>query len=499
LPTSHSESPPLLRSERPPNPARDAIVSRKARLKLCAIAASIALASCGGAGGGSSSPLPQTSFQHPTGSKSPIKHIILMVQENRTFNNLFAGFPGATSTKTGEELIKQGTGYVEKPIALAEVPLLDKGNLSHVHSAYLTGYQNGKMDGFNLITYETNGNEEGSAPYVYVNPDQVEPYWDMASQWGLADKMFQTQGSGSFIAHQDLIRGGTFIEPTESLIDDPTTNAAWGCESPPGSLTSLITTTLKYLKDKGPFPCTSDFPYPDDYKTLADLFAAKSPQISWKYYTPATTRETVGAIWNGFLVIASICNSQGKCSANIDSPQTNIFKDISGGALPQMSWVIPDATDSDHPGYSSKDLGPSWVASVVNAIGKSNYWNSTAIVIVWDDWGGFYDPVKPPFQDDQGGAGFRVGMIVISPYVREGTGSEGGYISHTVYGFGSIIRFIENNWSLGRLGTTDKTTTSIGDMFDFTQTPRKFKTIPSTYTKEYFLHQKPSGLPVDTE
>ena len=164
-----------------------------------------------------------------------------------------------------------------------------------------------------------------------------------------------------------------------------------------------------------------------------------------------------------------------------------------------MSWVIPDAQNSDHPGLSSKDTGPSWVADVVNAIGKSQYWKSTAVIVVWDDWGGFYDPVAPPFVDDQGGPGFRVAMLVVSPYVKMGTGSQGGYVSHTVYGFGSIIRFIEDTWNLGRLGTTDESSTSISDMFDFKQAPRHFKTIPARYTEKFFLRQAPSGLPVDTE
>jgi phospholipase C len=502
LPTSRSVPPRPRRNERPRNGRRIHRLSRALRLLTCAFAASLALSACGGASGGSAS-LPQgTPLNNGNGaSKMPIKHIVLMIQENRTFNDLFATFPGAIGTTTGEELVKQSSGgYTEEPIKLAETNLEDEQNLSHVYSAYLTAEQSGKMDGFDLIKYESNGKYEGSTPYQYVNPNQVKPYWDIASHWGLADEMFQTQGSGSFIAHQDLIRGGTFITSTESLIDDPTAYAAWGCESPEGAKTSLITTQLKYLRDEGPFPCTSDFPDGStEYKTLADLFSAKSPAISWKYYTPASTKETVGAWWNAFLVIASICNSQGVCDSNISIPQTNIFNDISSGTLPQMSWVVPDAQDSDHPGYSAKDMGPSWVASVVNAIGQSSYWDSTAIIVVWDDWGGFYDPVAPPFQDDQGGPGFRVAMLVISPYVKAGTGSEGGYISNTVYGFGSIIKFIEDTWDLGRLGTTDVTSKSIANMFDFKQSPRKFQSISSTYDRAFFLRQKPSGLPVDTE
>ncbi|HEX3457992.1 MAG TPA: alkaline phosphatase family protein, partial [Candidatus Baltobacteraceae bacterium] len=187
-----------------------------------------------------------------------------------------------------------------------------------------------------------------------------------------------------------------------------------------------------------------------------------------------------------------VFQKSGQWNAHISQPETSIFNDISSGTLPAMSWVVPDGINSDHPAYPS-DTGPSWVASVVNAIGESAYWKNTAIIIVWDDWGGFYDPVKPPPLDRQGGPGFRVPAIVVSPYVPNNE------VSHTVYEFGSILRFVEDTWSLGRLGTTDSTSNSMADIFTFKQPPRKFKKIPSQYSRYYFIHQPPSGLPVDTE
>ncbi|MFY9884269.1 MAG: alkaline phosphatase family protein [Candidatus Cybelea sp.] len=104
-------------------------------------------------------------------------------------------------------------------------------------------------------------------------------------------------------------------------------------------------------------------------------------------------------------------------------------------------------------------------------VGKSQYWNSTAIIVVWEDWGGWYDHVAPP-QLDYAGLGFRVPMIVVSPYAKA------GYVSHTQYEFGSIIRFVEDTWNLGRLGTTDTRAASMDDVFDFSQKPRKFSAIP---------------------
>lgn len=465
-------------------------MKRRPYLITSLLGVAVALSACGGASNAvpSGSPL-QTGARHRT-SSYPITHIVLIVQENRTFNDLFATFPGAVGTTTGLERIRRGKKVKQVSIDLTEANLADPKNLNHYYNSYKTAYDGGKMDAFNHIK-TISGKDEGALPYTYVNPDQVQPYWTIATDYALADHLFQTQGSASFVAHQDLIRGGSEIDSTESLIDDPTSSSAWGCTSPPGTVTSLITTSLVFEPHKGPYPCTSSFPSSgSNYETLADLLDAA--KVSWKYYTPAPKNFTTGALWNAFLVIDSVYGNKSEWSEHISSPQTNILKDISKGKLPAMSWVIPDALDSDHPGYKS-DTGPSWVASVVNAVGKSSYWNSTAVIVVWDDWGGLYDPVEPPPLDTQGGPGFRVGMIVASPYVPANE------ISHTVYGFGSIVKFVENTWNLGSLGTTDKTSTSIGDMFDFSLKPRKFKAIPAKYSRAFFLRQKPSGLPVDTE
>jgi phospholipase C len=462
--------------------------------RLSAAAASVALAACGG------SPSLPNGASHASGAlhrktgSSPIQHIVLMIQENRSFNNLFATFPGATGATIGYELVKMGSKYVKKKIKLAKVNLKDPKSLTHLYPAYLTAYDGGAMDSFNLIRATATGKLEGKAPYQYVNPNQVQPYWTMGSEYALADELFQTQGSGSFTAHQDLIRGGTELNASESLIDDPSTQSAWGCDSPPGTKTSLISVSQGYLKNQGPFPCTNQFPSSGGYETLADLFAAKG--VSWKYYTPQYQKGTPSALWNAFDVIASVRNGSD-WGTNVTWPETNIFNDISGGTLPAMSWVIPNGDNSDHPGYPS-DTGPSWVASVVNAIGQSSYWDSTAIVIVWDDWGGLYDPVAPPLIDQQGGLGFRVGAIVVSPYTPHPSCSGLGAV-HTAYEFGSIIRFIEETWNLGSLGTTDQRATSIGNLFNLSQSPCSFHAIPSKYSKAFFVHQKPSGLPVDTE
>lgn len=423
---------------------------------------------------------------------NPITHVVLIVQENRSFDDFFSTFAGADGTTTGR--------MRNKTIKLREASLEAACDFGHSRNDFLHAYAGGKMNGF-YDESESPGcvKRAGRAPYQYVDPQQIAPYWDIAEQYVLADHMFQTQGSGSFTAHQDLIRGGTTIDQAqlESLVDVPDAEP-WGCDARPGTVTSFLVDEsghLKYRFHQGPFPCTSDFPASGSYyETLRDLLDAQS--VSWKYYAPPLTEHNSGNLWNAFDAIAPVRYGP-EWYDNVSMPETNIFNDISGGTLASMSWVIPDLENSDHPS-SGSDTGPSWVASLVNAIGESSYWPTTAIVIVWDDWGGFYDHEPPPFLDNWGGLGFRVPMLIVSPYARE-TSSQPGYISHTPYEFGSILKFIEGTWSLGSLGTTDVRATSIADCFDFTQQPRTFAVIPSRYSRAYFERRKPSRRPVDNE
>jgi phospholipase C len=482
----------------------------------CTLAASLALAGCNA--GSSSLPggiAQSPERRHSTGS--PIQHVVLIVQENRSFDNLFAKFPGANGATRGKAKEPKGKGYVDKWVTLQSHKLTLDTDLQHCHAAFVTDYDGGKMDGFYLEGKGAcpHGVRAETIPYEYVEESAIKPYWVIAQQWVLADAMFQTQGSGSFTAHQDLIRGGTCIEAcgsssksTESLVDNPT-YWPWGCDAHPKVQTYTIDIAGQ-VKLNGPFPCSNDFPNygSGGYDTLRDLL--DSAGVSWKYYTPCfsaskqpgcspssdcggTGTGTGGYepcdadLLNAFDVIYPVRNG-AEWGTNVSWPETNIFSDISSGALPAVSWVIPEDDESDHPGEST-DNGPEWVASVVNAIGKSSYWNSTAIVVLWDDWGGFYDNAVPKqYTDVQGGLGFRVPMLVLSPYAIAG-GGKGGYIADTQYEFGSIIKYIEQNWDLGSLHTTDVRATSIANVFDYSQTPRKFTKIPSALDAQYFINQ----------
>jgi phospholipase C len=405
--------------------------------------------------------------------KQPIRHVVILVQENRTFDNFFATFPGADGTT-------HGTLHTGQVIPLSKSPLLSADGLDHTYRAYRQAYDGGKMDGFDLERNTVTGQPAGAYPYSYVDPRQIAPYWTMAKRYALLDHFFQTQGSASFTAHQDLIAAGTPVTPTQYVIDDPS-NLPWGCGwSPAGTITSLITLQDKYETNQGPFPCYS-------YLTIRDLLDRK--HVTWKYYTPYVGTNG-GSIWNAFAAIRAVYYGP-QWKTNVSRPQQTILTDIARGRLPNVAWVIPDANDSDHPG-EPVDHGPSWVTTVVNAIGESKYWETCAVIVVWDDSGGLYDHVPPP-QLGYGGLGFRLPALVISPYARAGV------VSHEQFEFGSILRFIENVWNLGSLHQTDERAASIGDVLDFKQSPRAFQPIPAPLGESYFLHEKPSNRPLDDE
>ena len=451
------------------------------------IAAAFAFTACSnGATNAAFAPPADMPVASANGSSKAIQHVVILVQENRSFDNLFATFPGADGATYGYTC-KNGK---QTKVSLKPQNLAGARDINHTYASFWIDYDGGKMDCFNKegITKIL----AGTYPYQYVTTSQVKPYWDLAQQYGLADHMFQTQGSGSFTAHQDLIAGttaGTWGSLTGSLIDYPSNWYSWGCDAKQGTTTPVTQWNGSYpipINTAGPFPCLT---YPTG--TLRDLLDKKG--VSWKYYAPTYTPQTAGELWNAFAAIDAVRNGP-EWKTNISTPQTNVISDAQNGQLPAVSWVIPDQPHSDHPnGPGSPDEGPSWVASVVNAIGGSSYWKSTAIVIVWDDWGGFYDHEPPPFLDKAGGLGFRVPMIVVSPYVA------GGTISHTQYEFGSILKFVEGTFALGSLGTTDQRATSIGNMFNFNQKPRAFKPIQSQRSLRQIMHEPESMLPIDSQ
>jgi phospholipase C len=452
---------------------------RDFRFVSLGLAAALLLSACSGSGAsGPTTPTTGQAGGFDRGHKrttTPLQHVVIVIQENRTFDNFFSTYPGADGTLSG----KNHKGHT---IPLKKVSLVQPG-LSNGWAAFMTDWNKGKMNGFDLEKWCCAPGPAGTRPYTYVDPKQIAPYWTLAQQYALGDHMFQGEGSGSFTAHQELIAGGSLVDATHSLIDWPIPpkpgNFTWGCDAPTGTVTSLITQQNQFQPKAGPFPCMS-------YSSLADQLDAG--KISWHYYSGPMTVGGAGQMWNGFDAIDAIRHGPD-WSTDFSYPPTALFNDLKNGKLAAVTWVTPTVPDSDHE-YGGPDHGPSWVAQVVNAIGQSPMWSSTAIIVVWDDWGGHYDHVPPP-QFGFGENGFRVPLLIISPYVQAGT------ISHTQYEFGSILKLIEDNWGLHPVQNEDARATSIADVFHFSQKPRAFTPIKAALPRSYFEHEPITNLPGD--
>ena len=390
------------------------------------------------------SPAP-TDTPSPSPSPSPVSqitHVIVIIQENRSFDNLFNGFPGA-------DTVQFGTLHDGTQIALTPIPLSRGKSLSSAHKSFLTAYDGGKMDGFNMIS---KSGPEGTAPYSYVTQTSETGYWTLAQNYTIADRMFSSQSANSYPAHQYLIRGtsgGIIGNPR------PVSNYTWGCDD--------AGQTAPVILPNGKMGARTSTCF--DAPTIGDLLDQNN--VSWKFYAP--TIGFGGFEWDAYDSIQHIRFGPDWSQSNI-TPETTVLADIANNNLAAVSYVVPNQINSDH-GSSKQGSGPNWVLSIVDAVGTSAYWPHTAILVTWDDWGGWYDHVPPP-QLDYMGLGERVPLLVVSPYARV------GYVSHTQHEFGSILHFIETTFGLPSLGTTDARADDLSDCFNFGQSPTRFTPIP---------------------
>src|SRR5580704_768328 len=215
--------------------------------------------------------------------RSHIKHVVIVVQENRTTDNLFNGFPGA-------DTVRYGRGLNGQPVKLRPVDLNFPADVDHQHRAFETEYNGGRMDGWqHARSYPT---QDPDFPYAYVPEAQIEPYWTMAERFTLADHMFQSNTGPSFPAHLYLIAGEAAMTASNPNHLE-TTQFAWGCDSPPNATVTVLTKRGREVP--GPFPCL-------DFQTLGDV--ADRGHVSWRYYAPPL--ESLGSIWSAFDAIRHI-------------------------------------------------------------------------------------------------------------------------------------------------------------------------------------------------
>ena len=420
-----------------------------------------------------------------------IQHIVVIFQENRTPDNLFQD---PVLIARGADIVSSGVNSKGQTIPLAPINLGNTGSnpqnydLSHAHAAFVSMYDGGRMDGADLIPCSPAAacppNAHPDPQFKYVTQADVQPYFALAERFTFGDRMFQTNQGPSFPAHQFIIAGTSAPTASSPLFaaENPALSPA-GCIAASTNTVAMVDAAGSETAQPAQYPCF-------EHMTLTDLLGAH--KVSWRYYAPSA-----GSIWTGPDAIQHICvpqtiNGTLTCTgadwtANVVIPQTQVLTDIANGQLAQVSWVIPDGKASDH-ALGNDGSGPSWVASIVNAIGGSAYWANTAIIITWDDWGGWYDHVPPTVVNDgtSWGSGyvygFRVPLIVVSPYART------AYISHVKHDFGSILKLIETTFHLASLGYADAPADDLSDCFTLTQSPTTFQPVAARLNAAFFLN-----------
>jgi phospholipase C len=394
-----------------------------------------------------------------------ITHVVFIVQENLSFDNLFQGYPHADTVSNG--LNSNGQTIALQPYSMANRYQIDHSAYAMFAACNGTGSLPGtdcQMNGFN--NEESNGGPQ-NPQYVYVPHNESKPYFDMAHEWVVADRMFQSQLDESFVGHQYAIAA-----QAQSSVDLPG-ELLWGCKGGPSDTVSTLT------QNRNP-----DGPQQQacfDYQTLGDeLDKAK---LSWRFYAVRYNSDAGGngGTWSAYQAVKHIF--RGPDWKNVVSPNWKFITDVRAGQLANFTWITPECAESDHiecgGGY-----GPSWVSAVVNTVGESKFWSSTAIFVQWDDWGGFYDHVAPPFEDYDG-VGFRVPLLVISPYAKK------NHVSHVQYETASVLRFAEDLYGLPQLAAADTRANSpAADCFDFSQNPRPFVKIQAPYPAKFFIHHR---------
>ena len=293
----------------------------------------------------------QTSSTLPLRGK--IQHIVVVIQENRSLDNLFYGFPGADTVTHG--MLSSGSSVPLQPISF-----LAPYDIGHEEANFIASYDNGKMDGFDT---ENVGGIGGSGPitgattpppypqYGYVPAAERQPYVQMGSTYVVADRFFPSQIDSSFSAHQYLIAA-----QTGNAVDNPAP-PIWGCDAAPG----VVVPTLNPDRTQGPgiFTCF-------DYPTIGDKL--DGAHLSWHFYAPPINEFS---IWSAYDAIRHVRYGVD-WQQNVLSPETRILTDVASGNLASVTWVVPDGANSDH-ASSQSTAGPQWVSAIVNAVGKSRF------------------------------------------------------------------------------------------------------------------------------
>jgi phospholipase C len=434
-------------------------MSRPGRRVAVALAVGAIAAACTGGGATSTSTLPANlepaspatqTFASPSDAtlvgqaRQKIEHVVFIIKENRTFDTLFGTFPGADGATSGTTCDGQ-----TMPLVHATDRVADAG---HSFTDGITAIDGGRMDCFDPLGF------------VQYQQRDIPNYWRYAQTFTLADRFFTSiygptgvEHLWTFAAQSDRFvdheRPGQFGTGRREFCDDPFELAyalpvmdraqqekVFALEEQ-GATGAVQVESMFQPR----WPCT-------DVMVLPDRLRAAG--ISWKDYLGPNE-------WVQPLRMVR----HVRFSSMYDNvvPWTEFLTDLKSGDLPSVSWLTPPFAQSDHPPASLCE-GENWTVQALNALMRSPEWASTAVILTWDDFGGFYDHVPPPHVDLYG-LGPRVPALIISPYARS------GYIDSTQYEFASVLRFIETIFDVPPLTSRDASSNDMLGAFDFSQQP----------------------------
>ncbi len=412
----------------------DRMQSRVLRYALCSIVSLLAFVCLAVFAAAQTADVKRSGKGSNQGDITVIQHIIFIIKENRSFDEYFGLFPGADGATSGTT----STGQV---MTLEHTPdeVVDMG---HDWTSAITAADGGKMDQFDIIL---DGDLNGEyLSYSQMAQADIPNYYSYAQNFVLADHMFSSLHGPSLPNHLYTIAaqaGGVITVPAAPGSQNLSN---WGCDSPTGSHVTVIDEDGDISQA---FPCF-------DFQTLADSLATAG--ISWKYYAPPEGMQ--GYEYSTYDAINHIRNSS-VWTENV-VPDTQFVTDAASGNLAAVSWLVT-GPGSEHPPNSTCQ-GENWTVQQLNALMQGPDWNTAAVFLTWDDFGGFYDHVPPPY-DDEYGLGPRVPLLIISPYAQP------GYISHTQYEFSSVLKFIEDRFGLTPLTERDANANDTTDSFNFSQ------------------------------
>jgi phospholipase C len=373
----------------------------------------------------------------------PISRVVYLMLENRSFDNLFGKYgKGANGATVGVDLGAE--------VPLGPCPQWLAGDLPHDHAAAINCLNGGKLDGF------AGGIYGQYFSYTQFDRNDLPNYWRWADEFVLCDNFFASALGPSHPNHLFSIAGqsgGTFDNPENikvKRLSGGKVIKSWGCDAY-GEGVFIFTKDQQGNLNKH----NTCF----NFKTVGEQLSERS--LDWAFYAADPTQS--GYFWNAYNAIGNVFHSD--MFHEHTRSVGNIVTDIHKEALPPVTWITPRFELSDHPPWNS-GFSHNWVTDIVNALMASPMWEHTALFITWDEWGGFYDHVAPKPVDDVG-LGFRVPMLVLSPYARK------GYVDDAIGEFSTPLRFVADNWGLPYLTDRIRKTHNFEHVFDFSKPPRK--------------------------